>query len=110
MHLIVAVVSLFLIKRSIAFSTSEYLLTLSRHIFFEETTIRRQVESFDERRHSSSNVIIPPRNEYEVPNLDQISAVTPADHYAKHNPGAGWAGYNHPLYGGYLKNLKQNNL
>ena len=33
----------------------------------------------------------------------------PDDHYAKDNPGAGWAGYNDPQYGGYLENLDPNN-
>ena len=33
----------------------------------------------------------------------------PNDHYAKDNPGAGWAGYNDPQYGGYLENLDPNN-
>merc|ERR1719157_34749 len=32
----------------------------------------------------------------------------PDDHYAKDNPGAGWAGYNDPQYGGYLENLDPN--
>ena len=32
-------------------------------------------------------------------------AETPDDHYAKVHPGAGWAGYKHPMYGGYLDNL-----
>ena len=32
-------------------------------------------------------------------------AEIPDDHYAKDHPGAGWAGYQHPMYGGYLDNL-----
>jgi hypothetical protein len=32
-------------------------------------------------------------------------AETPDDHYSKDHPGAGWAGYQHPMYGGYLANL-----
>ena len=32
-------------------------------------------------------------------------AETPDDHYSKVHPGAGWAGYKHPMYGGYLDNL-----
>lgn len=35
---------------------------------------------------------------------------TPNEHYAKNNPGAGWAGYKHRQYGGYLDNLAQNNF
>ncbi|CAJ1970225.1 unnamed protein product [Cylindrotheca closterium] len=34
-----------------------------------------------------------------------IARRTPDDHYAKHHPGAGWAGYKHPMYGGYLDHL-----
>lgn len=30
---------------------------------------------------------------------------TPDDHYAKDHPGAGWAGYKDPMYGGYLDHL-----
>ena len=30
---------------------------------------------------------------------------TPDDHYAKEHPGAGWAGYKDPMYGGYLDHL-----
>eukprot|EP00537_Pseudo-nitzschia_pungens_P018053 CAMPEP_0172404656 /NCGR_PEP_ID=MMETSP1061-20121228/63943_1 /TAXON_ID=37318 /ORGANISM="Pseudo-nitzschia pungens, Strain cf. pungens" /LENGTH=94 /DNA_ID=CAMNT_0013139549 /DNA_START=291 /DNA_END=575 /DNA_ORIENTATION=- len=30
---------------------------------------------------------------------------TPEEHYAKDHFGAGWAGYKHPLYGGYLDHL-----
>ena len=36
-------------------------------------------------------------------------AETPDDHYAKHHPGAGWAGYKDPMYGGYLDHLSSNN-
>ena len=49
------------------------------------------------------------RNQSSIPNLEQTSVDTPDDHYAKENPGAGWAGYQHPLFGGYLNNLKLNN-
>lgn len=40
--------------------------------------------------------------------LNQVAIETPLDHYAKENPGAGWAGYKHPLFGGYLDRLKEN--
>jgi hypothetical protein len=40
--------------------------------------------------------------------LQDVSAETPSDHYAKKNPGAGCAGYHHPMFGGYLDNLKGN--
>ena len=36
-------------------------------------------------------------------------AKTPDDHYAKDHPGAGWAGYKHPMYGGYLEHLSDQN-
>ena len=35
----------------------------------------------------------------------QAMAETPDEHYAKEHFGAGWAGYKHSLYGGYLDNL-----
>jgi len=38
--------------------------------------------------------------------LKDVAAETPIEHYAKENPGAGWAGYKHPMFGGYLDNLK----
>ena len=37
--------------------------------------------------------------------MEDVVARTPDDHYAKHHPGAGWAGYRHPMYGGYLDHL-----
>lgn len=37
--------------------------------------------------------------------LEEIAASTPDDHYAKKHPGAGWAGYKHPRFGGYLDAL-----
>lgn len=40
--------------------------------------------------------------------LDDVAAMTPEDHYAKNHPGAGWAGYKHPQYGGYLNQLSSN--
>ena len=47
-------------------------------------------------------------NEVEdVDNFIQVIENTPSDHYAKKNPDAGWAGYNHPKFGGYLNNLKK---
>ena len=42
--------------------------------------------------------------------LKTVAENTPDDHYAKENPGAGWAGYKHPMFGGYLNRLNQNNL
>lgn len=44
-----------------------------------------------------------------ISDLKETAAQTPDEHYAKENPGAGWAGYQHPMFGGYLNNLKQNN-
>ena len=41
--------------------------------------------------------------------LDKTAASTPEGHYAKNHPGAGWAGYKDPQFGGYLDNLKENN-
>jgi len=32
----------------------------------------------------------------------------PDEHYAKDHPGAGWAGYTHQKYGGYLERLSEN--
>jgi hypothetical protein len=40
--------------------------------------------------------------------LEETSQQTPDDHYAKDHPGAGWAGYKHPQYGGYLESLRKN--
>ena len=40
--------------------------------------------------------------------LAATAAITPDDHYAKDHPGAGWAGYKHPQFGGYLDNLNEN--
>jgi len=37
--------------------------------------------------------------------LQDVAAATPSEHYAKNNPGAGWAGYKHPMFGGYLDAL-----
>ena len=39
--------------------------------------------------------------------LNDVAQVTPDDHYAKHNPGAGWAGYKSPKFGGYLDGLSR---
>lgn len=41
----------------------------------------------------------------EFDSMEDVIARTPEDHYAKHHPGAGWAGYKHPMYGGYLDHL-----
>lgn len=40
--------------------------------------------------------------------LAATAEITPDDHYAKNHPGAGWAGYKHPQFGGYLDNLNEN--
>lgn len=40
--------------------------------------------------------------------LIATASSTPDDHYAKNHPGAGWAGYKHPNFGGYLDNLNEN--
>lgn len=37
-----------------------------------------------------------------VDDLEDVASITPDDHYARYHPGAGWAGYNHPQFGGYL--------
>ena len=37
--------------------------------------------------------------------MKDVMARTPDDHYAKYHPGAGWAGYKHPMCGGYLDHL-----
>ena len=37
-----------------------------------------------------------------VDDLEQVATITPDDHYAKIHPGAGWAGYKHSQFGGYL--------
>lgn len=50
-----------------------------------------------------------PKEEVSSNNLDGISKDTPNDHYAKNNPGAGWAGYKNPMFGGYLDNLSSSN-
>lgn len=94
----------FIIKGSIAFSSPDYLSTLSQCIdelqhYSKEMMSMHQVDDLEQRSYR-----------YTGPNLEQISDLTPAYHYAKNNPGAGWAGYKHPLYGGYLENLKQNNV
>lgn len=41
--------------------------------------------------------------------LENVMNSTPDDHYAKEYPGAGWAGYKHPLFGGYLDALATTN-
>eukprot|EP00546_Thalassionema_frauenfeldii_P017542 CAMPEP_0178896892 /NCGR_PEP_ID=MMETSP0786-20121207/1438_1 /TAXON_ID=186022 /ORGANISM="Thalassionema frauenfeldii, Strain CCMP 1798" /LENGTH=116 /DNA_ID=CAMNT_0020567371 /DNA_START=42 /DNA_END=389 /DNA_ORIENTATION=+ len=41
--------------------------------------------------------------------LENVMKSTPDDHYAKHHPGAGWAGYKHPQFGGYLDALATTN-
>ncbi len=40
--------------------------------------------------------------------LEEVAKNTPDEHYAKEHPGAGWAGYKDPMYGGYLDNLSEN--
>lgn len=97
------------IHGSSAFSTSDYLFTLSRHLG-ELNKHSEEISPGHKQRWHSDHALISSSCDHPVPNLDQIRALTPNDHYAKHNPGAGWAGYTHPLYGGYLNNLKQNKL
>ena len=41
--------------------------------------------------------------------MAETIAETPDDHYAKDQPGAGWAGFKHPMYGGYLEHLSDRN-
>jgi len=48
---------------------------------------------------------IQPRATSDI-DLVEIAENTPHSHYAKKHPGAGWAGFRHPLYGGYLDHLK----
>ena len=60
--------------------------------------------SFD----SSDDKIV--KNGVQFADLEAVAENTPDDHYAKENPGAGWAGYHHPMFGGYLDHLNQNNL
>jgi hypothetical protein len=116
MPLITAMSFIFvLMKGTVAFSTPDYLSTLSCCTTDElkshsEKMLRMHQVDHSEQQRYSSGALTPRLYECGVPNLDQIRSITPDDHYAKHYTGAGWAGYNHPLYGGYLNNLKQNNL
>ena len=48
---------------------------------------------------------IRPRAALDI-DLAEVAENTPDLHYAKKHPGAGWAGFRHPLYGGYLDNLR----
>eukprot|EP00593_Proboscia_inermis_P005596 CAMPEP_0171318146 /NCGR_PEP_ID=MMETSP0816-20121228/86103_1 /TAXON_ID=420281 /ORGANISM="Proboscia inermis, Strain CCAP1064/1" /LENGTH=63 /DNA_ID=CAMNT_0011812285 /DNA_START=152 /DNA_END=343 /DNA_ORIENTATION=+ len=47
------------------------------------------------------------RNKKDTWDLEEVAKRTPDDHYAKEHPGAGWAGFKHPQYGGYLDNLSK---
>ena len=38
---------------------------------------------------------------------ESMHETPPVEHYAHDQPGAGWAGYKHPAYGGYLDHLNQ---
>ena len=51
---------------------------------------------------SSSSTAAGIDDEFEI---ISAAANTPDDHYAKNHPGAGWGGYKHPRYGGYLDHL-----
>lgn len=45
------------------------------------------------------------KSRQSINSLKDVAAATPSEHYAKDNPGAGWAGYKHPMFGGYLDAL-----
>ena len=47
-------------------------------------------------------------NNSHLDNLQKVAEETPDEHYAKDHPGAGWAGYKNPMFGGYLDNLNEN--
>lgn len=49
-------------------------------------------------------------NNSHLDNLQKVAEETPDDHYAKNHPGAGWAGYKNPMFGGYLDNLNENSF
>ena len=42
--------------------------------------------------------------------LEEVAKNTPDEHYAKRHPGAGWAGYKNPMFGGYLDHLSKEEL
>jgi hypothetical protein len=50
-----------------------------------------------------------PSMEEVISNLEEVAKLTPDEHYAKHHPGAGWAGYKDSKFGGYLDNLSSEN-
>uniref|UniRef100_A0A7S4ADF2 Uncharacterized protein n=1 Tax=Pseudo-nitzschia australis TaxID=44445 RepID=A0A7S4ADF2_9STRA len=54
---------------------------------------------------SSQSPVSPSLYTPETRTPQQVAAETPDEHYAKEHFGAGWAGYNHSLYGGYLDQL-----
>jgi len=99
MPLALALLSLLMIVRYsfAAFSTYNYLITLSRNTDIEER--HQQVSTIDgdmQKQFLREPPILTShhqdQDEHSVVNLEFISAQTPDDHYAKHNPGAGWAG------------------
>ena len=83
-------------------STSAYLSSLSQR---PEST----ANSNEYTPQDKSNSVTILSSEATIFDLEKTAANTPDDHYAKNHPGAGWAGYKHPEFGGYLDNLKENN-
>lgn len=56
--------------------------------------------------HPHSGKYLNPLDRSEtISHVPEIFEEPPDDHYAKDHFGAGWAGYKHPLYGGYLDHL-----
>ncbi|VEU42934.1 unnamed protein product [Pseudo-nitzschia multistriata] len=54
-----------------------------------------------------STEIPPPTMQGTAPEEDTTTEI-PDEHYSKAHFGAGWTGYKHPLYGGYLDHLNDN--
>lgn len=71
----------------------------------EETSPSTYLESLS--NEPIPNDIQPVNQRPVFVDLEIVSAETPSEHYAKNHPGAGWAGYHHPMFGGYLNNLNQ---
>ena len=116
--MIVAMVNtllLFLHITFVAAFTSNYLESLSHA---SGTTTASAVDYLDSlsTSHKSSTASSPVKHTTPIKqpkampifDLQKVAEETPSDHYAKKHPGAGWAGYHHPLFGGYLDHLKKN--
>jgi hypothetical protein len=98
----------------LCFSHSEgfpsYLDSLSRKILSPPSSPMNYLDSLSTNENvipDDSSTLRPFQS--PISDLKQTATQTPDEHYAKENPGAGWAGYQHPMFGGYLNNLKQNN-